>query len=745
MRFTRPLLLLAIAVIVAATGATYYFARLREQAKTPPKPHPLPEHLSAAAADWSWSHTVEGRPVVEVRARNFRQVKEPSSFELLQVELRVFDKDGARFDQVRSAKAQFDIARGVLYSEGDVQITMGVPAGQAPLGRLVFIRTSGATFESRTGKAYTGRPAFFTFDQGEGKSIGAAYDPAFRELHMKSQAEVTWRGQGSRATPMKVEAGELMYKERDSAVLLWPWSRLTRDSLVLEGGKSIVWLDNGALCRVETENARGLDKLPDRQVEYAASRLYLHFTPAGAIEKIEAVQNARLVSADQTTRTTVTGNRLELEFDAPADESLLKKARVIGRGVVEGKPQPSARLSPETRVLRSESIELIMRAGGREVDTVLTHAPGSVEFLPNRPGQRRRSMDGERLVFTYGPENRIRSFRASKVSTRTEGAAPSGKPEPAPVLTWSRELHADFDPKSGDVLLMVQSGDFRYEEASRRGRAGRAVFDAPHNRITLEGAARLWDPAGSVDADQIVLDQATGDVLAHGKVSSTREPDSRKSDSGLLSAGQPLQAKADHMLALDSNNLLRYEGSAVLWQGANRIRGDWIEIDRKARRLVARGNVKSQFVEDVAPAAAEGTERNYTVIDAPEMVYTDADGTARYRGGVTMLRGGMTVKARELNAVLAAGDAGSRLEKLLADGGVEIVEHSAGRVRKGTAEHAEYYAGDQRVVLTGGEPVFTDGARGATRGRQLTWFAGEDRLLVEGAEARPAVTRIQRK
>ena len=89
------------------------------------------------------------------------------------------------------------------------------------------------------------------------------------------------------------------------------------------------------------------------------------------MEKITAERNARLVSSDKSARTTVTGDRLELAFDTSTGESQLRKAQVTGHGQVESVPLISGAAGlPATRVLRSESIDLDMRAGGSEVQSV---------------------------------------------------------------------------------------------------------------------------------------------------------------------------------------------------------------------------------------------------------------------------------------------------------------------------------------------------------------------------------------
>ena len=90
-------------------------------------------------------------------------------------------------------------------------------------------------------------------------------------------------------------------------------------------------------------------------------------------------------------------------------------------------------------------------------------------------------------------------------------------------------------------------------------------------------------------------------------------------------------------------------------------------------------------------------------------------------------------------------DAESSLDRAFADGAVEIFEASPGRTRRGTAEHSEYYVAGEKLILSGGIAQMIDSKDGTTRGKQLTYFAGNDTLQVEGAITQPVVSRIRRK
>jgi hypothetical protein len=49
------------------------------------------------------------------------------------------------------------------------------------------------------------------------------------------------------------------------------------------------------------------------------------------------------------------------------------------------------------------------------------------------------------------------------------------------------------------------------------------------------------------------------------------------------------------------------------------------------------------------------------------------------------------------------------------------------------------------VVLSGGSPELRDSFKGVTRGRQLTYFGDDDRLVVDGMEKKLAFTEMKKK
>ncbi len=786
MRGTRWLLLLAIVAVLAGIGVTYRIQKRNLQDRAPAKPAMLPTSVSGLRDHFQYTHTEGPRTTWEIKTRKVTQQQGGNQVHLDQVELKIYNKTGDEYNLVKCANAEFDQAGSRMYSEGEVEITLHIPVEGQPTRPLVKIKSSGVRFDVKTGKAETDRPAAFTFENGTGRALGAAYDPTTRELHLFHDAEINHQAPGPCALPMKIEAGELTYKEAASLVWLTNGARLTRQNTVVNAKAGIVKLDDGVIRQVDAVEVQGVDEYPKRKLQYAADELRVTYNEYGEVERVSGRKNARLLSLSEGSETTMTSDVVDLDFETVNTESVLRKAVGNGNAMIESKPVTAADGKlPETRIVHSQTIEVRMRPGGREIEQVQTLAPGRLDLIPNQPVQRQRRLDAEQMTMTYGPGNQLQSFRATGVQTETQPNAEEAKRKQVVSHTRSKNMSAEFDPANGQMKRMEQWNEFSYEAGDRRARANRAVMEADENVMTLDTAARVWDATGGTSANVIRIDQKTGDFAANGHVTSSRQPDKKNSPSGMLAGDQPVESMADHMTAANHNHLLHYEGHVVMWQGGDRLTADRTDIDRDKRTLSAAGSVVTQFLEkkqngdetaeaakDAAvtrlssePATSSGKSQpgdpksapatSFVIVKAASMVYTDQDRLAHYTGDVALNRPGLQVKADDLRAILAeskkdaqkeSNDEGeSRIEKAYADGHVEIVQAAPDRTRTGTSDHAEYYTDNERIILRGGQPQMVDSKKGYARGAELTYFVNDDRLLVSGSAQQRATSRLRRK
>jgi lipopolysaccharide export system protein LptA len=767
MRGTRWLLLAAILVILSGTGTTYYIQKKLNFASRVAQPASLPPNTSGTAADWEWSRTDNGRLVVKIRAHALHQVQDTGRTELEGLQLFLYQRDGKHYDLVKSPKADFNQTEGKLYSNPEVEITLDVPLEGDPPHQLTSVRTSGITFESKTGKASTDRPASFTFASGKGTCTGATYDPTTHELHLLNNVKLDMHGEDPKSQVMHVETSELTYKEGGSEIWLTPVSKMVRSETTIDAGPAVIALKDRIIDHIDAQKANGVDNYPKRKLNYTADFLHVAYDGAGKIQKITGAGNAKLVNSAEASNTTMTADTVDLDFVIDENgDSILTHTTGNGNAVIESKPvpDPSNKTKPaETRLLKSAYIDLFMRDGGKEIERVQTQAPGALEFLPNLPEQHRRIMTGDRMTIVYGAKNTIQSFVSNNVTTDTfpndpeKARALKAKKQPENSKTASVNMTAEFDEK-GQMKTMRQWDNFTYREGDRQARAAMATLENDKNVMDLMRSARVWDASGSTDADHIAIDQKTGDYKADGHVSTSRLPDKEDDkkpgqSSGLLAGDQPVQAMAARMTSANKNALIHYEGNAVLWQGTDRIQADIIDIDRAKHTLSGDGKVVTQLIDkqkDEDPAK-KGGAAPFTVVKSPKLIYTDTDRLAHYSGGATMNRPGLNVKGDEIRSYLKEqkkedkskpkdpDDNGSRLEKAFADGNVEIVDTSAARKRTGTGIHAEYYTDESKIILRGDQATLLDSLKGTSRGAELTYWTEDDKLTVVTAPAKEQV------
>ena len=754
MRGTRWLLLVAIVAIVSGLGLTYRAEKKAIREHAPPKPAALPDDLNSTAQDWTYTEPNANQTMVEVSAKDALEAKDSSRVDLKGVILKLHDKRGGTYDLVTSAAASYFKTEHRFYSDGAVHITLKVPETGQPKHQLISIDSSGVNFDTNSGQADTESPTDFAFEHGTGHATGAFYDPDTHQLHLKQDVTLNWAPIGPNAKPMKIEAGSLYYHEATSEIWLKPWGRMTRDNTMIEGNDATIKLqtdadDRKSIRTIDATNAHGTDAYPKRKLQYAADGLHVDFNDDGDVEHIVGDGNAHLVDTTDASETNVAARHVEMQFAPGEKDSVLTAVSASGQSVVTEKPLPASGRQPaEGHILRSDTLDLKMRPDGREIASVVTRTPGTLEFLPNLPTQHHRILNGNDMVIAYGPQNRIESFHATQIRTVTDPTAEEKKHNRGATVTTSREIEARFDPKTGKMSNMQQTGDFTYDEGDRKARAAKGSLDADQNLLLLDTAARMADATGSTTADRIHMDQRTGDFTAEGHVQSSRMPDKdQKKNSEMLSSDEPMHATARRMDSTNHNKRLHYEGGVVMWQGANRIEADTVDLDREKHMLIAEGHVITNLWEGPNDEEKKKTATPVlTVVHAPHLVYTDTNRLAVYTGGVYLARPNLQVKSSKIQAYLAESGADSRLEKAYADGAVEIHQTSQqGVTYNGTAEHSEYYTNEQKVILLGGMPKMVDSRGQSVVGPGgLTYYANDDRLVAIGSDGKPANSRLVR-
>ena len=740
-------LLLAVTGMVAAVYSDYLATQESNLRIRIGEPKNLPSNLNAQAERWHYSQSSGSERKLDITADSFRQTSDGSVLELRGVELRIFHDERGTFDLIETSEAFFHPEAEELRSNAEVVVTLGLPADSADSGDsgervgVAKIRSSRMTFASKTGICSTDRYTEYEFEGGKGHSLGAVYDSSRRSFQMKSQAYLELFGSGSRPA-VKMRAARLDYYELAQRIELKGAVSVERGQQHITAGQAVLFLESGAIRRVEAENASGWDQRPDRRITYSSRRLVVTFTPEELLEHVTATGSAELRSRSASTDFRARGEQFDLEFDASpgASEGMLRRVHLREDAHINVIPLIGG--GPLRRV-RAGWIEVTMRENGEEMETMVTHTRGSIELLPREASQSTRRIDADRIQVSYGLSNWMERLRAAGEIVLRSGPAPvrgvRHTDERLVLHTWSKDLEAHFDAESGELTRLKQWGDFRFERGGQRGASHEAEFRWTEHQIELTREAKTWDEGGMLSADRISLDEATGDYTAEGNVASMLEGTGARETGhdGVFSPSRRMYGTAEKMTSEKATGLLTYRGGARLWQGDNRLEADEIRIQRNTKTLWASGNVTS-FLRENPPADGRATGRKDGApirVTAQALEYDETRNQVLYTGGVRFQRQRLSIHSDKLLALLRSPEQGeSRLEEAVATGGVVIEERreDATMQRRGWGTFGRYNPA-QAFVLLRGEPARVDDGRGGeTRGAELTYSVRDDRLLVLG-------------
>jgi lipopolysaccharide transport protein LptA len=740
MQVLRIFFLLGVALTAFFAYRDYQATRQARDLRIPVPPEAIAANVSSRSGRWEWEQSQAESARVTVSAQGFRQGKDSSTIHLTDVELRVYHEDDAAFDRIETGAALFDLDASRLVSETEVVITLGVPADQPASDDpgLTRIVTQGAVFDTKAGTADTESQTVYRFADGAGSSQGAFYDSASRYFWMKSQARI----ERFPATPggdrTVIQAGRLYYQERDSRIDLRDGASLERGKQRIEATEAEVHLTEGKVRQIDARDARGSDKSGDREVVFSSPNLTAIYRTDQSLEKVIGDGPSRLVSTSATSRLTVSGEHMDLIYGAPSaeGESPLDEALVREKGIVLVEPAPEAK--GDRRLIESAWLRLKMRPGGESAQFVETLEPGRMAITPAGAEAPSRRLEAKHIRVDYSESNRMERLAADgRVALERASETPSGKP----LRTWSEQLALELD-EAGETRSLKQWAGFRFDDGERTGASEEALFNPATDQMVMTGKAHVEDPAGRISAHAIRLEQGSDKLSALGDVAAVyRNTTREKTSAGLFAESEPVYAAGQEMESDQAKGVIVYRGAARLWQGANRVEGKTIRIDRPGRKLQAEGEVVSYLEEK---PKKEGEKPSMLVIQARRLDYSEETRAAVYTDDVRLERGELDVRADWLEAQLSPAneDESATLERAHATGDVEIADGST--QRRGSGDEALYNPETEIVILRGKPARAVNEAGEETRGAELNYALNDDRLQVSGGDGR-AVTYRRRK
>jgi lipopolysaccharide export system protein LptA len=460
---------------------------------------------------------------------------------------------------------------------------------------------------------------------------------------------------------------------------------------------------------------------------------------------------------------------------------------------------------PQDFNLTAPIIDFFFVAKGRRLDRAETSGAAQITISPAqnpRPSGAKTSAQApaQQTVVTAG------RFDA-KFAATPEGAsrltsihgAPDAKivnlaPGLPDRVSASQTLDATFLP-AGGIASIVQQGSVAYSDGQAPSNRTQAWADKalyiPADRIlVLSGSPRVSEGGMVTTAATIRINRATGDALAEGDVKSTYSELKEQPTGALLASSSPIHVTATTMTAHNSPAVALYQGNARLWQDANIVQAPSIQFDRDRRFLVAQGTtaqpVSTVLVQakpvlpgkvlpeenlpdkaqpdNLHPAKPQNEHKARTkpeeksgdtspvAVTSDRLTYADAERRAHYEGSVVARGARFTASSSTLdvyfvprsqtssNQLLGGPIAGpGQLDHMVAQGNVVVQQPT----RRAEGKTLVYTAADDKFVLTGGPPSIFDAERGKITGVSLTFFRGDDRVLVEGEASTPVVTQTR--
>jgi lipopolysaccharide export system protein LptA len=788
--------LAVIAVLFSAVVAgMYIYARLRQHSVLKGFPGKISYDIKQTASGFQFSKSQAGRTVFTIRAKDVKEFKLNGRAELHDVTIILYGSDTSRFDQIYGDDFTFDPKSGNVTAKGEVQIDLqanptGVtsPDQAAPkeLKNPIHLTTSDLVFNRDSGDASTDSRVDFRTAQATGWAVGVQYSAKSKTLTLASQIHVTLTGQD--AASIFAAHGIIT---RDPREVVLDHARMERESGTLQSDQATFFLgpaneverivatgnvnaestpqqadqmraraDDAELLLASKQNLLRtatltghvhVERIGLRPMQGDAGRVILDFLGQNQLQKVHAAEGVHLAQHAAAGNTSSANSSPPQNFDIVAP--------IMDFFVVDGRRLARAQTSGTARITITPASNQNSTSESAQ-STIITAGRFDAKFTATPEGQ-------SRLTSFHGAPD-------AKIVNLTPGL-------PGRVST-SQTLDATFLPEGG-IASIVQQGSVAYTDDQPREKrtqawADKALYTPVDQILVLTGKPRVSDRGMMTTANTIRINRVSDDAFADGNVKSTYSDLKERPDGALLASSSPIHVTAVKMTAHNSPAVALYEGNARLWQDANVIEAPSIQFDRERRSLIAQGNtaqpVSTVLVQEKLSQPGEvrlaknevtkpqtGGENKSNkkseekfdqdspvTITSAKLSYADTERQAHYSGGVTARGTGFEATADEMDVYLLPRSQTStnqslsgpgRLDRMVAQGHVVIREPG----RRAEGQTLVYTASEDKFVLTGGPPSIFDAERGKITGVSLTFFRGDDRVLVEGKASTPVVTQTR--
>ncbi len=781
-------------LMIATVAGMYFYAQWSLRKAVHTIPAKLGLDIQQTAEGFSISKSEQGRTQFTVSASKAVQFKEGGRADLHDVKIIVYGKDASRFDRITGDEFEYDPGSGNVSGKGRVLIDLEAnPEGmrhadQSPPEQIkepLHLETDDLVFNKNTGDASATGKVEFQTPQAHGSAVGIKYVAKTGTMNLLSAVVMTV----NRPQPVHLDADRGVITKQPHQVFLTTvhmsreqqeaWSDQatfflrednTVDHIVAEGDvrseihgrassssnakTTSSTASNSRMSNSETHERSDRAELfltgtrnllttailignvqlateGTQPANAAAGRATLHFAGEQILKTVHAEDGVRLSQKNSQSGTLVAvatpakGSAQDVEMTAPVMDFIVRDGRLLEHAETSGPPQ------------------IVITQPGANQKTVVTAAKFAATFT-----------DKNRLATLHGEPDAMIVSGLIDASKAGHKAGASAQPD---RVSTSRMLDVVFLPEGG-VRSITQTGDLAYVAGTQKAWAERGEYTTADQMLVLNGSPRVVDTGMTTTSQTIRMNRATGDAFAEGNVKSTYSDLKAQPDGAMLASSDPIhvtsRSMTEHRASSSSSSsaIAIYTGDARLWQDANVVEAPILQFDRDHRTLFAHGLAPTQDQTQPVSTVLVQVDKTGKVtpvhVTSARLNYADLERRVFLDGGVTTKSGDATMTGEQMTVFLLPRSQSKegtnpsmpgQVDRIIAEHGVVIKQPT----RHATGDRLVYTSADDKFVLTGGPPSIFDAEQGKTTGNSLTFYRHDDRVLVEGRETSPAVTRTQ--
>lgn len=795
-------------VLVVAGFLTYGHYRARRILRE--LPQKLGADIRQEANSYTWSQTVKGRTIFTVHAAKAIQRKD-GKYTLRDVAVLVYgngrgEKD--RVDRIYGKEFELDQAAGVVRAMGEVHLDLQAPAQTvnnagkdvksdrmdesepADHSQLLHVKTSGLVYLQKLGVAATDQQIDFEYNGLTGQANGADYNADTGVLVLHSNVKVSGLEHGE---PALLTAAHAELDRTNRKVLLTQAKYVTVNGekdgsgarQTIAARKAIAFLrTDGSIEHLTGED--GVTVTAGDGSQMVAPRGEAVLNEANKPQSIRMWGGLRYISNDEHRQADGESAEMRVAFDQRGEAT---KAVLTGAVRLNEKLSPDAQQSPSSeRNLVAETVEVAL-ANDRHGKTWMKSAKASggarlkvVDLAKNGSRLRSNALGGNVLIaqFTLQAGRSRLDDVAGNGNTKLEQRSEDGTVQTSSGdtlhVTFRHSQESALEARSGignEIATAIQHGNVVTTHTAPgkagqtdRATAEKAIYDGKTQHLTLTGSVQMQNADGIIWANQVVVDQKTGNAVADGAIKGSYRQGEKGEVVHILSDRADINKASDKVTFYG-----RTGGAARLWQGGSQIEAPVLELERKQGRLTAHDHGASMAVHTVLvstgspgrsgqhglPTAGIDTKsRGPAVvrIGSREMVYSSENHTAQFLGGVKVESTDGVMQGQQAIAYMQSAPGkksegtanpdlfGGAVERVVVSGAIDIAQMG----RHATGDRLTYTAGDGVFVLTGTDaqpPKVMDATRGTITGKELRFRQQDESVVISNGDTGGTGPRVR--